>query len=129
MADHELLVLSRPPAGVSDDAYNDWYDTHVREILALPGFVAAERMALEFISATTDPIEHYTFLTRYEITGSFDDAWGELRAAVDGGRMTLADWFGGVESQGWCCTPIRPRVGAVPVEPVAAERATPAGRA
>ena len=37
MAEHELLVLSRPPEGVSDAAYNDWYDTHVLEILALPG--------------------------------------------------------------------------------------------
>ena len=43
MTDHELVVLSRPPEDVSDDTYNDWYDTHVREILALPGFVAAQR--------------------------------------------------------------------------------------
>ena len=105
-ADHELLVLSHPPAGVSDDEYNDWYDTHVREVLALPGFVAAHRLTLEFVSATTDPPERFTFLTRYEIAGPFEDAWQQLRAAVDGGHMTFADWFGGVVSQGWRCTPI-----------------------
>lgn len=112
MAEHELLVLSRPPEGVSDAAYNDWYDTHVLEILALPGFTAAERLSLEFVSATTEPSQRYTFLTRYEIDGPFEDAWAELRAAVDGGRMTFADWFSRVESQGWRCTPIRDRVTA-----------------
>ena len=108
----ELLVLSRPPAGVSDGAYNDWYDTHVREILELPGFVAAERLSLEFVSATSEPPERFTFLTRYTIEGPFEDAWAQLRAAVDGGRMTFADWFGGVVSQGWRCTPIGDRVTA-----------------
>jgi hypothetical protein len=110
MADHELVVLSRPPDGVSDDEYSDWYEIHVREVLALSGFVAAQRSALQFVSATTDPSERFTFLTRYEIEGSFEDAWRELRAAVDGGRMTFADWFGRVESQGWQGTPIGARV-------------------
>jgi hypothetical protein len=104
--DHELLVLSRPPDDVSDGDYNRWYETHVREILQLPSFVAAERMSLEFVSATADPATRFTFLTRYEINGSFEDAWSQLRAAVDGGRMTFSSWFGRVESQGWRCTPI-----------------------
>jgi len=108
-ADHELLVLSRPPDGISEDTYNDWYDGHVREILTLPGFVGAERMSLRFVSASTEPPARFTFLTRYEISGPFEDAWRELRAAVDGGRMTIPSWFGGVESQGWCCTPVGDR--------------------
>lgn len=112
MADHELVVLSRPPDGVSDDEYNAWYDVHVREVLGLPGFVAAERLTLQFVSATSDPPQRFTFLTRYEIDGSFEDAWRELRAAVDGGRMTLAEWFSGVESQGWHGTPIGARFSA-----------------
>ena len=112
MADHELVVLSRPPDGVSDDEYNAWYDVHVREVLRLPGFVAAERLTLQFGSATSDPPERFTFLTRYEIDGSFEDAWRELRAAVDGGRMTFAEWFSRVESQGWRGTPIGARISA-----------------
>jgi hypothetical protein len=110
MADHELLVLSRPPDDVTDETYDAWYDGHVREILALPGFVAAERLSLRFVSATTEPPARFTFLTRYEIAGPFEDAWTHLRAAVDGGRMTIPEWFGGVESQGWSCTPIGGRV-------------------
>jgi len=53
--DHELLVLSRPPDDVPDADYDRWYATHVRELLRLPAFLAAERMTLEFVSATTDP--------------------------------------------------------------------------
>lgn len=112
MADHELVVLSRPPDGVTDDDYNDWYETHVREILALPGFVAAQRATLEFVSATTEPPHRFTFLTRYEICGPFEDAWRALRAAVDGGHMTFSDWFGGVQSEGWRSTPVGERVTA-----------------
>jgi hypothetical protein len=110
MADHELVVLSCPPDGVSDAEYNDWYETHVREVLTLPGFVAAQRLALQFVSATTEPSERFTFLTRYEIDGPFEAAWRELRTAVDGGRMTFSEWFGRVESQGWRATPIGARV-------------------
>ena len=86
MTDHELVVLSRPPEGVSDDAYNDWYDTHVREILALPGFVAAQRLTLEFVSATSDPAVRFTFLTRYEIEGAVRGR--VARAARGGGRRS-----------------------------------------
>jgi hypothetical protein len=118
VADHELLVLSRPPAGVSDAQYNDWYDIHVREILALPAFVSARRFGLDFVSATSEPSERYTFLTQYEIAAPFEEAWQQLRAAVDGGQMTFEDWFGGVESQGWRCTPIGGRI----------EPAAPVGR-
>jgi hypothetical protein len=110
MADFELLVLSSPPDGVSEDAYNDWYDTHVQEVLALPGFVAAERQQIELIGATSPPTVPFAFLTRYEIVGPFEDAWAELRAAVDGGRLTMYDWFPGVLSQGWRCNPLRERV-------------------
>ena len=117
-ADHELLVLSRPPAGISDEQYNAWYDTHVREVLRLPAFVAAHRLGLDFVSATSEPDERFTFLTRYEIAGPFEEAWQQLREAVDGGRMTFEDWFGGVESQGWRCTPIGSRI----------EAGAPAGR-
>jgi hypothetical protein len=104
--DYELLVLSRPPDGVPDDEYDRWYATHVRELLQLPAFLAAERMSLEFVSATSAPDARFTFLTRYEIAGSFEEAWAQLRGAVDGGGLTFSDWFGRVQSQGWRCTPI-----------------------
>jgi hypothetical protein len=31
------LVFSDPPAGVTEDEFNEWYDAHVQEILAVDG--------------------------------------------------------------------------------------------
>ena len=57
MADHEYIVLSKPPEGVSGQEFNDWYDRHMREILELPGFVSAQRSALTLRGARGDAFE------------------------------------------------------------------------
>jgi hypothetical protein len=41
------VVYSVPPDGVRDDAYSEYYEMHVAEILETPGFVAARRYWLE----------------------------------------------------------------------------------
>jgi hypothetical protein len=110
MADQHFLVLSSPPEGVSDAEYDAWYDTHVAELLArVPEFVAAERCHLRLHANTSGTPEPYRFFTRYTIDGEFDDAWRSLRAAVDGGGMTFADWFGDVVSAGFVCTTVARR--------------------
>ena len=38
-----FFVLSRPPEGIGDEQYTEWYDVHHREVLELEGFTAAER--------------------------------------------------------------------------------------
>ena len=104
MSRQHLLVLSSPPDGVTDDQYDAWYATHVAEALErVPGFVAAERCHLQAHAGEPLP---YRFMTRYTVEGEFDDAWRDLRAAVDGGGMTFEDWFGGVVSTGLVCTTV-----------------------
>ena len=50
MADQHLhLVFSKPPESVSDEEFNRWYDAHLDEILAVPGFRSAKRFRLEGI--------------------------------------------------------------------------------
>ncbi len=46
MSRYVHLVFSDPPAGVSDDEFNAWYDDHVQEILAVPGFESVRRYAI-----------------------------------------------------------------------------------
>jgi hypothetical protein len=100
-ADHVFFVLSSPPPEVSAEEYERWYDTHVHEVVALPGFVGAERAALDFVRSSSGEQPPFAYAVRYEIEGDFDAAMRELRAAVDGGRMSFPDWYPGVVSAGW----------------------------
>jgi hypothetical protein len=104
MSRQTFVVLSSPPDGVTTDAYDAWYATHVAEVLEMvPGFVAAERCHLQPQAGEALP---YRFMTRYTIEGEFDDAWRGLRAAVDSGRMTFEDWYDGVVATGLVCTTV-----------------------
>ena len=106
MADHEFIVLSRPPAEVAEAEYSAWYATHVKEILALPGFVSGKRMTARLVGDSANPELAFTFCTRYQVEGDFESAWRALRSAVDSGEMTFESWYPGVVAAGWHCTPI-----------------------
>ncbi len=78
---HILIVLSDPVPG-SEDAYHEWYTgTHLREIVATPGFQSAERF--EFVSTNGEDPSH-RHIAIYEFEGDVDDA----KAALTAGRTT-----------------------------------------
>jgi hypothetical protein len=106
------LVLSNPPETVSDEEYNDWYDIHVRELVDLPGFVAAERFDAQFLLSRAVEPPTYRFATRYEIRGDFDAAIGSLREAVDEGKLVIPEWLVDITSGGWRLQPKGPVVRA-----------------
>jgi hypothetical protein len=101
MPDHVFFVLSEPPEGLAEGEYERWYGVHMREVLELPGFVAAECFALRFVRSSTGERIPFSYLVQYGIEGDFDAAMRGLRAAVDSGRMTFPDWYPGVVSAGW----------------------------
>ncbi len=105
MADHEYMVLSRPPEGVSDEEFNGWYDTHMREILEVPGFVTAQRSALTLRGMRGEAFE-YRYLVRYGIDGDLDETLAALREAVDSGRMYFPEWFKDIRTSGYQVDPI-----------------------
>ncbi len=46
MAEHRLIVFTEPTPG-REDEFNAWYDeVHLRDVLEIPGFVAAQRFRL-----------------------------------------------------------------------------------
>jgi hypothetical protein len=76
---YEYVVLSNPKDG-REDEYNDWYDRrHLADVLAVPGFVAAQRFRL----AKADGERRHRYLALYEIETA------DLRA-------TLKDLYGRV---------------------------------
>jgi hypothetical protein len=107
VADCAFIVLSDPPEEISEAEFHTWYERHAREIVELPGFVAAERFKLQFVRANVkDPNVEYKHYVRYEIEGDFDEAWAGLRAAMDAGKLYVPDWFPLLVTAGWIATPL-----------------------
>jgi hypothetical protein len=115
------IVFSQPPDGVSDEEFNRWYDAHLAEILAVPGFVAARRYRLDAVVADAG-IPH-RYLCVYEIDGDPADAIAALAQAgygdkdtykalkgVDSGILELPEWFERARFASWNCIPHGGRV-------------------
>ena len=112
MPDHEYIVLSKPPQGVSAEAFNDWYDRHMGEILELPGFVSAQRSALTLRGHRGDAFD-YEYIVRYGIDGDLDATLAGLREAVEAGRLYFPDWFPKIRTSGFAVAPITETMKAV----------------
>ena len=92
MSENLHLVFSKPPEDISDEAYNQWYDFHLGEILVVPGFVSARRYRLDTIKGGWTPSGH-RYLSAYEIEGEPKEVMAELDKEVASGRMKLPEWF------------------------------------
>jgi hypothetical protein len=92
MPENLHLVFSKPPEHISTKDYNRWYDYHLGEILAVPGFVAARRYRLQTIKGEWTPSAH-RHLSAYELEGHPKDVMAELAKESASGRMQLPGWF------------------------------------
>jgi hypothetical protein len=87
MADHLLVAISNAQPG-REDEYSKWYETvHMQEVLALPGFVSAQR----FAPAQPPQDGSARYMAVYEIEGDADAAMGGLMSAVRGGKLNMTD--------------------------------------
>jgi hypothetical protein len=107
------LVFSRAPEGVPEDEFDAWYDAHLREILAVPGFRSARRFRLQgVVNPEVGPA--FTHLALYELDGDPEAALAELERAnlgnaeryadakaTDEGFLPLPAWFGDVLFTSW----------------------------
>ncbi len=94
MAKHIFLVLSNAVDG-KDDAYNDWYDnTHLGEVVQVPGFVGGQRFKL-----TGEPTRgeaSHKYMAIYEMdTDDPQGAIAALGAAIEGGEIQMSDAIDG----------------------------------
>ena len=116
------IVVAKPPAGVSDEDFNQWYDAHLDEILSVEGFRSAQRFQLEPVVG--DEVIPHRFLCVYEIDGDPRDAVAELERAGmgshdsysdlkgdDEGTLPLPEWWDRVEFASWNCLPLGERRG------------------
>ena len=91
MATHRLIVFTEPTPG-KEDEYNRWYDeVHLGEVVAIDGFVGAQRFALS--GAQIAEVEDKTpgrYLAIYEIEAdSVESALDKLNAGA--ATMQMSD--------------------------------------
>lgn len=89
MARYKMVVFTRPKAG-REDEYNDWYQNiHLRELVAFPGIVGAQRYKL---SVRLGAGEAEPYLSIYDI--DCDDARVVAQAiqqAAENQLLTMSD--------------------------------------
>lgn len=90
MTKHHLLAFTNPVAG-REEEFNRWYDErHVPDLLAVPGFVSAQRFALT--DATGQDKAGWTYLALYELETDDPDAlMAEVRSRLGTEVMPVSD--------------------------------------
>jgi EthD domain len=89
-----LAVLTNPVSADRDDEFNEWYtNTHLNDVLKVPGYVAATRFKLvdkPVLAGAEQPKHRY--LAIYELdTDDVDRAAAQLQAAVQDSGMFVSD--------------------------------------
>lgn len=90
--DFVYVVRSGPVAG-GDEAYNDWYtNVHLADVLAVPGFVSAQRFRVADPAASDASVPGYLAL----YTMRTDDPEGllaTLTGLVESGQIAMSEAF------------------------------------
>lgn len=92
MGKYILAVNSNAVEG-KDAEYNEWYNNvHLGEVVALPGFVAAQRFKVADVAPVAGGSPAHTYLAIYELeTDNPQASLDALGAAVSSGEMTMSD--------------------------------------
>lgn len=92
MPHHAYVVLSNPVAG-RDDEYNDWYtNQHLADVVAVPGFVSAQRFRLRDAAAEGAPVQRYLAIYMLD-TDDPENAIAQLTKLVESGEMNMSEAF------------------------------------
>jgi len=87
-----LMIAQSTPLEGRDQAFNDWYqNTHLPDVLAIEGFIRAQRYQVGAHISGTEP---QPYLTIYEIEAeSAEAARQSLIDAAMAGKTPVADVF------------------------------------
>ncbi len=111
MARHHLLAFTNPVAG-REEEFNRWYDDqHVPDLLAVPGFISAQRFHLSDATGQDNP--GWTYLALYEIeTDDPQAVMAEVRARLGTDAMVVSGSLDPTSPMGLLAEAITPVVKA-----------------
>lgn len=109
MARYTLVVLTNPVSG-KEDEYNTWYDNrHLADLLAVDGFIAAQRFRLAEGDQPQDVTHRY--LALYEIeTDDLAKTQAALSATANTDAMVISDALNLTDPIAMYFSPITERV-------------------
>lgn len=110
-----LVVMTNPVAG-REDEFNDWYENqHIADVLALPGFVGAQRFELGDgqVGPELSPQGYHRYLVLYEIEIDPAAALQILGEAVEQGRVPVSPALDLASTAQWSFEAIGPPVAAM----------------
>jgi hypothetical protein len=87
------LVFSNPVEG-KDREFNEWYDSvHLREVLATPGMISAQRYSVREaeINRAAGVRPTHRYLLVYEMEGDVDAVMSKLQEAAASGVLQMSD--------------------------------------
>jgi hypothetical protein len=92
LKDYSYVVLSAPVAG-REDEYNRWYsEQHLRDVIAVPGFVSAQRFKMIEAGSSGAPAQRYMAI--YTMRTDHPEALIDtLRTLVESGQMVMSEAF------------------------------------
>jgi hypothetical protein len=111
-ADHLYIVFSKPPDGVADADYVNWYRTHMAENLTAEGFLTGWRFRLEPEVVDTQGETVQDHLALYQVEGELPALQAALRVAADAGVVQFPEWFGRIPFVSFDANAIGPRMPA-----------------
>lgn len=105
MADNLYLVFSRRPPEISRDDYHRWYVDHAQENIESPGFVNAQRYAIQEVQKGV-PVGEEQHLAVYQYEGDMSIWRQDLSRRIEVGDVVLPDFFQRIAFASWACTPV-----------------------
>jgi hypothetical protein len=84
MADYYFVVQTNATEG-HEEEFSDWYtNVHLKDVLAVPGIVAAQRYELDHVRTQAEGVKKpFQFLAVYEIEGDYKKALDALTVMKD----------------------------------------------
>ena len=109
MATQIIIVLSNPVPG-HEDEFNEWYThTHLGEVLAVEGYVAAQRFRISDPQVAPNAKSPYQYLTIYEVETA-DLAKFKAHVNATQGERPLSEFIDRPSLAAWTFTPVTERV-------------------
>jgi hypothetical protein len=113
---HVLVVMSNPVDG-REDEYNEWYtNTHLPEVLAIPGFTAAQRFKLSKSQRPGSTPSQWQYAAIYEMESDDPaETMAEIGRQRAAGKVRMTDAIG--QTWAYVYEPITGRVVAQEARP------------